>query len=80
MGTRFDDNEKKGLLFWPLCIYKFVCAIIRYFSCAGGHVFSSCKEIRDSVDSPPSGEYCIRTITGRKLDKVNIDALVLHSI
>ena len=37
----------------------------------GRTVYSSCKEIRDSNHSSASGEYTIRTSTGRILDKVN---------
>jgi len=37
-------------------------------SCVG---YASCKEIRDSDNSSASGEYTIRTSTGRILDKVN---------
>jgi len=34
-------------------------------------VYYSCQEIRDASSSAASGEYTIRTITGRILDKVN---------
>jgi len=33
-------------------------------------IYSSCKEIRDSNSLSPSGEYSIRTTTGRILEKV----------
>jgi len=41
---------------------------------------SSCKEIHDSNSSSPSGEYRIRTVTGRILEKVKESTICIISV